>query len=499
VRRVLPHGLRGEIVAAILAASLISVVAYVGADALLSSTAAAHAVGLAVMLVAVVAAALWCAARLGRRLSALTAAARALADGRTPESLSPTGDAALDGTGTAISQASARTRQMLPDLTMRLQSLACRLAEETTVGEWLSGHDDLSERLQGLTCLIRDAFSAHVAGLFVRDDDNDVLAFVPSGTLTRQRLGLRAAAERAMSVGLPLVLDANHFGGLDCVDGYQTERLACCLAAPLLSGSRVLGAVVVGDREPDRFDDSDLLMLTAAAAQVTMAMRNAEVIDRLRSTSLATIRALAAAMESKDQYTAEHAESLALTAVAVGQHLGLGSDDLCRLEYASLLHDIGKIGVPGAILNKADQLTDAEYAEITKHTILGERISSQVDDLKPVAGIIRSAHERWDGAGYPDGLAGEKIPLLSRILLVCDAFDAMTSTRPYRDALPVEAALVEVRACAGGQFDPDVVDALIAVWEKVGRLRGGGTPEMPIYVWHTPRRDPAQAQTTAVM
>ncbi len=251
-----------------------------------------------------------------------------------------------------------------------------------------------------------------------------------------------------------------------------------------------------GSRE--RFDDGDLLVLATAAAQVTMAMRNAEVVDRLRTTSLATIRALAAAMESKDQYTAQHAESLALTAVAVGQHLGLCGQDLCRLEYASLLHDIGKIGVSGAILNKPDRLTEDEFAEIARHTILGERISSQVDDLKPVAAIIRSAHERWDGGGYPDGLAGQQIPLLSRILLVCDAFDAMTSKRPYRDALPVEAALVEVRACAGRQFDPDVVDALMAVWENVSRLRSGGTPEMPIYVWHAPRQAVAAAPTTAL-
>ena len=498
MRRVLPRGLRGEIIAVVSAASLTSLLAFAVVRTL-SSTETALVVGLPVTVAVVAAAALWYAARLRRRFSALTAAAHALAEGSRPEPPDPTGDDALDGAGAAICQASAHTRQLLPDLTIRLQSLACRLAEQTTVSEWLSGHDDLTDRLQGLTCLIRDAFSAPVAGLFVRDDHDDVLAFVPADTVTRQRLGLRAAAERAMSAALPLVLDANDYGSLDSVRGYQTERLSCCLAAPLLSGSRVLGAVAVGERKPDRFDDSDLLVLAAVAAQVTMAIRNAEVVDRLRTTSLATIRALAAAMESKDHYTAEHAESLALMAIAVGQQLGLGGDDLCRLEYAALLHDIGKIGVPGAILNKPDQLTEAEFAEIAKHTILGERISSQVDDLKPVAGIIRSAHERWDGAGYPDGLAGERIPLLSRILLVCDAFDAMTSNRPYRDALPVEAALVEVRACSGGQFDPDVVDALIGVWETVGRLRSGGTPSMPIYVWHSPREELAKAAATVLL
>jgi HD-GYP domain-containing protein (c-di-GMP phosphodiesterase class II) len=387
----------------------------------------------------------------------------------------------------------------LPDLTLRLQSLSATLAEQTAVNEWLSGHDDLTDRLQGLSCLIREAFAADVAGLFIKDGAADVLVFVPVGTVTRQRVGLRAAAQRAMSEACALVLDANHPVIPGDGDEYVCERLASCIAAPLLSGTQVLGAVAVGDRESEYFDEHDLLVLAGAAAQVTMALRNAEVVDRLRTTSLATIRALAAAMESKDQYTAQHAESLALTAVAVGQHLGLGSEDLCQLEYAALLHDIGKIGVSGAILNKPDQLTAAEFAEMTRHTILGERISSQVDDLKPVACIIRSAHERWDGDGYPDGLAGQDIPLLSRILLVCDAFDAMTSNRPYREALPVEAALVEVRGCSGAQFDPDVVDALIAVWDKVARLGGGGAPEMPIYVWRTPHREAAAAQPEAML
>jgi HD-GYP domain-containing protein (c-di-GMP phosphodiesterase class II) len=494
LRRVAVRGLRREIVVVILAAALIASLVYVGGGALPASLATALAVALAIILAAAAAWALRRTARLRRRLFALTTAARALADGESPEPLDATGDRALDAVAGAIQETAVRIQHVLPDLTVRLQSLSSTLAEQTAVSEWLSGHDDLTDRLQGLSCLIREAFGADAAGLFVKDGDVDVLAFVPTGTATRQRVGLRAAAQRTMAAGSALVLDANHPVIPGRTDDYVSERLASCVAAPLLSGAQVLGAVAVGDREPERFGEGDLLVLAAAAAQVTMAMRNAEVVDRLRTTSLATIRALAAAMESKDQYTAEHAESLALTAVAVGQHLGLSSQDLCSLEYASLLHDIGKIGVSGAILNKPDQLTAAEFAEIAQHTILGERISSQVDDLKPVAGIIRSAHERWDGGGYPDGLTGQEIPLLSRILLVCDAFDAMTSNRPYRDALPVEAALVEVRACAGGQFDPDVVEALIAVWDKVARLRGGGAPEMPIYVWRTPHKEVAAAQ-----
>jgi len=176
------------------------------------------------------------------------------------------------------------------------------------------------------------------------------------------------------------------------------------------------------------------------------------------------VTALAAAMEAKDQYTASHADSLAATAVAVGSRMGLIDAELRMLQYAAVLHDIGKIGIPGNILNKPEALTREEFDTMAQHTIIGERIISRIDYLVPIARIIRSAHERWDGAGYPDGLQGEEIPLASRILLVCDAFDAMTTDRPYRKALPIETALGELGRNAGTQFDPRVVDVFLAAY-----------------------------------
>jgi HD-GYP domain-containing protein (c-di-GMP phosphodiesterase class II) len=149
-------------------------------------------------------------------------------------------------------------------------------------------------------------------------------------------------------------------------------------------------------------------------------------------------------------------------AVAVGSRMGLTDAELRMLQYAAVLHDIGKIGIPGNILNKPEALTREEFETMAQHTIIGERIISRIDYLVPIARIIRSAHERWDGAGYPDGYRGEQIPLASRILLVCDAFDAMTTDRPYRGALPIESALRELERHAGTQFDPRVVDVFLA-------------------------------------
>jgi len=195
-----------------------------------------------------------------------------------------------------------------------------------------------------------------------------------------------------------------------------------------------------------------------------VALENAQNYGKLENMYLETVRALAAAIEAKDHYTAEHGDMLASMAIAVGRRLGLDDRALRDVQYAAVLHDIGKIGIPGAILNKPDKLTDEEFAVMAEHTIIGERIISAIDYLAPIGKAIRAAHERWDGRGYPDGLAGEAIPRPSRILFVCDAFHAMTSDRPYRRAMRHEDALEELRRNAGAQFDPEVVEAFLEVW-----------------------------------
>jgi diguanylate cyclase (GGDEF)-like protein len=147
-------------------------------------------------------------------------------------------------------------------------------------------------------------------------------------------------------------------------------------------------------------------------------------------------------------------------AVTVGEHLNLSPGELAALRRASELHDIGKIAIPDAILTKPGPLDDEEWSFMEQHTIFGERIVAAARSLAAVASLIRSSHERWDGKGYPDGLAGDQIPLAARIILACDAFDAITSERPYSPARSPDAALEEIRECAGSQFDPRVVQAL---------------------------------------
>jgi putative nucleotidyltransferase with HDIG domain len=185
--------------------------------------------------------------------------------------------------------------------------------------------------------------------------------------------------------------------------------------------------------------------------------------ERLESAYLGTAEALAAALEAKDSYTASHSRSIAEHAEAVGRLLGMDEAELGMLRYAAIFHDIGKLAIPEAILNKRGPLTEAERREIERHPEVGEQILEPVDFLAPARPFVRHGHERWDGRGYPDGLAGEQIPLGARVVFVCDAYHAMTSDRPYRGALSPEVARRELRRFAGTQFDPSVVDALLRV------------------------------------
>jgi diguanylate cyclase (GGDEF)-like protein len=181
---------------------------------------------------------------------------------------------------------------------------------------------------------------------------------------------------------------------------------------------------------------------------------------------VATIGALAAALDAKDRYTEAHSRETAELAVNVGRRLGLQGEQLRLLEYGALLHDIGKIGIPGYILQKPGPLTSEEFAIMREHPVIGERILASVPFLAPLGPIVRAEHERWNGTGYPDGLKGEEIPIEARIIHACDAFHAMASDRAYRQALPQEEIIGEFARGSGHQFDPRVVEVMLQLIEQ---------------------------------
>ncbi len=182
-----------------------------------------------------------------------------------------------------------------------------------------------------------------------------------------------------------------------------------------------------------------------------------------RPERLGNSHALLAAIELHDPYTAQHSRNTVRLAKAVARRLGLSPFERADVAMVAMLHDVGKLGMPDRILKKPSTLTPDELEVVREHPAAGARLVEQVDDLAHLAAAIRAGHERWDGAGYPDGLVGDHIPIASRITFVCDAYDAMTSDRPYRRAMSHEEAVTELRRCAGRQFCEQAVGALLAV------------------------------------
>jgi putative nucleotidyltransferase with HDIG domain len=178
------------------------------------------------------------------------------------------------------------------------------------------------------------------------------------------------------------------------------------------------------------------------------------------------IIAFANAIDAKSHWTKGHSIGVAKFAVAIAKEMGINESEIDILNTAALLHDIGKIGTIGGILDKKDKLTIEEFSQITKHTVQGEEILKPIKGLNGVVSIIRSHHEKIDGGGYPDNLKGDKIPLFARILCVADSFDSMVSNRPYRTLISKKDALLEIKRCSGTHFDPQVVEALYKLLEK---------------------------------
>jgi diguanylate cyclase (GGDEF)-like protein len=233
------------------------------------------------------------------------------------------------------------------------------------------------------------------------------------------------------------------------------------LSLPIVCDGAIWGVLNLEQLATHAFGDDDLLLADAVAAQVGAALHRCALTQQLENSFASTLGVLADALESKDAYTAQHADHVADLALRTGRCLGLTDAELKPLRYTALLHDIGKIGIRSEVLAKPGRLTPDEFEHIKGHSAIGAALLRRIPLLCDIAPLVRAVHERHDGGGYPDGLAGGDIPLAARIVAVCDALHAMTSDRPYRTARPLDAAIAELRRCAGTQFDPEVVSAVV--------------------------------------
>jgi putative nucleotidyltransferase with HDIG domain len=225
------------------------------------------------------------------------------------------------------------------------------------------------------------------------------------------------------------------------------------------------------DRNPyqNRFTPADLQLADALAASVSAGIESARLLRQQHDLFLNTITMLAQAVELRDPYTGGHTARVTAYSLMLAEELKVSDDDMELIRIGTPLHDFGKIGIDDAILRKPDRLTPAEYDAMKLHTVKGDEILATCGELNAVRPIVRSHHERWDGGGYPDGLAREAISPLARIVAVSDAFDAMTSDRPYRKGMPVEVAFAEVERQSGKQFDPRCAAGFLAIRDRIGQ------------------------------
>jgi putative nucleotidyltransferase with HDIG domain len=270
--------------------------------------------------------------------------------------------------------------------------------------------------------------------------------------------------------GKPVVVDdcdkdPRWSGRADQTAQFKTRSMIC---VPVRIRGQVIGALQAINRKNGRFDAKDVDLLNALADQVAVALENAHLFEEVQRTLVETSEALAEAIDLRDPYTGGHTRRVTEYSLVTGRQMGLDEKDLEELRLAAILHDIGKIGVDDQVLRKPGRLDEGEYLLMKKHPHLGASILDKIRYLTGVIPGIRSHHERNDGQGYPDGLNGQNIPLLARIIAVADTYDAMTSDRPYRKGLDKNIAIEEIRRCSGTQFDPAVVQSFLQAF------RGGG-------------------------
>lgn len=265
--------------------------------------------------------------------------------------------------------------------------------------------------------------------------------------------------------------DQRFDGEIDEYSGFTTKSILC---VPLMIGGRSIGVIeVINKRSGEVFNNDDLELLTSLASTAALAIDNARMHQAALNAYLDTIKMLSETIDAKDPYTSGHSKRVARYALIAGKSLLLSSAELQTIEYAGLLHDVGKVAIDEAVLRKPGKLSSEEWAMMLTHPRVGANIIADIPSLKDVKKYVLHHHERYDGCGYPERLSGESIPLGARLLAVADSFDTMTTDRPYRQALSIDFALEELRKCTGTQFCPVAVDAFMSGF-KINSLKTPG-------------------------
>ncbi|WP_123929261.1 HD domain-containing phosphohydrolase [Thermodesulfitimonas autotrophica] len=374
-------------------------------------------------------------------------------------------DIFLTTLGTALGLAMENAR-----LFRKVQERAAMLERLIEVGQVLSSHLDVDLVLEAAMQSVRDVLGAQWCLLRLLDENTGELVLRASlGISAKLQEGIaRIQPEgtllgKVLQTGEPVVAGDLAAKELGMRPPLYAAEMRAVASVPVRAGGKILGTLTVYHSVPYRWGEEEIGYLVTIASQTGLAMENARLYSSLREHYSSTVQALAAALEAKDMYTRGHSVRVAKWARACARELELSPEEQEQIYLSGLLHDLGKIGVREDILLKPGPLTPEERKEMQKHPEVGARILEPARFPAAVIAAVRHHHEDYGGGGYPAGLSGEEIPLLARIIRVADAYDAMTSARPYRQAFTPERAREELKRCAGQQFDPRVVDAFLRI------------------------------------
>jgi HD-GYP domain-containing protein (c-di-GMP phosphodiesterase class II) len=329
----------------------------------------------------------------------------------------------------------------------------------------------MTQMLEQVIKMTQQTLNASAASILLFKNSEQELYFEvasgPVGKVLRQvKLNTQyGIAGQVARTGRPLIVNdvtrsANFHKMIDDTTGFATKSLIC---APLIVHRKILGVIeVLNKRDGSEFGEQDLEAVVSVATTAAMAIENTRLHQTVLEAYKNTITALAAAIDAKDPYTCGHSQRVQEYTLLAGTFLSLSNEEMETLEYAGILHDVGKIAVDSRILNKPGPLTASEWEIMREHPIVGADLLTEIPFLEKSSGLVLCHHERFDGKGYPNGNKGEGIPLGARLIAVADAFDTMTTDRAYRPAMSVDAAVRELHSGAGSQFCPVAVKAFIS-------------------------------------
>jgi putative nucleotidyltransferase with HDIG domain len=355
-------------------------------------------------------------------------------------------------------------------------------------GYHLTRIESLEELLKSLLDDTVAVFQAQRASILLADENTGRLTLcarsMADPTSRSERHFSRTLAECCFNQGESLLCrDVNMDQALRASQSVAQGGMASIICGLLRSPRKTLGVLHL-DRSPlqPAFNQEDFLLADAIAANISVGIESAKLVAKQRDLFLHTVTALAQAIEMRDHHTGSHTQRVTAYSLMLAEELRLSSAERQQLRIATPLHDIGKIAIDDAILRKPGKLTALEFEQMKHHVTKGAAILETIPELVPMIPIIRSHHERWDGTGYPDKLKADKIALMARIVAVADAFDAMTTDRPYRKGMSPEHALEELEDNAGTQFDPDCVEAFLRLRTHVLNLIERESSILPLIV-----------------